>query len=147
MKFYIFIHIYHHPQIKRLQLSFRTAKELRGRAEILPSGPEWRCKPLTAAYPTKKSISLFYRDPIACVQSLLHSPLAQDYIHFIPIRIFKTAEKLMRVYTEWRTGMVAWEIQVCATGGLNRLTNLTPTLEPITTRCNPSWDHLILGQD
>lgn len=67
---------------------------------------------METAYPTKHPVRLFYRDPIECIQSLLHSPLVKDYIHFTPLRIFETAEKLVRVYNNWLTGDAAWRIQV-----------------------------------
>lgn len=74
---------------------------------------------MKTAYPTKHVIRLFYRDPLDCIQSLLESPLVKDHIHFTPLRIFKTAEKLVRVYNEWLTGDVAWRMQV-------RFGNFTP---------------------
>ncbi|KAF8971462.1 hypothetical protein BDZ97DRAFT_1913940 [Flammula alnicola] len=77
--------------IKGLGLSFRTAKDLRSRAEILPGGPQWKSK--------------------AWKTSLLHSPLVQDHINFKPFQKFRTAEKVMRVYTEWLSGEAAWNMQ------------------------------------
>lgn len=100
-------------QIARLPLSFRTAKGLRGKAELLPKGPQWRAKPLKTVQPTKRPISLYYRDPLECLQSLFHSPLVADYIDLSPFRLFTAADKLMRVYTEWLSGDAAWEMQVC----------------------------------
>ena len=100
------------PQVGQLNLSFRTAKELRGRAEMLPPGPKWQCTPWTTTYPTKVPLKLFHRDPVDCIQSILHSPLMKDSIHLSPLRVFKTAEKIMRVYGQWMTGDVAWAMQV-----------------------------------
>lgn len=85
---------------------------MRARVEILPKGPEWKCKLMKTVYPTKHAIRLFYRDPLDCIQSLFESPLIKDHIRFAPLRIFKTAEKLVRVYNEWLTGDVAWRMQV-----------------------------------
>jgi Plavaka transposase len=99
-------------QVKNLNLSFRTANDLRCRAEILLPGPEWKCKPCTTVHLTKNKINLFYRDPIECLQSLMHSPLIKDFINFDPIRVFMTAAKLMRVYTEWLSGDTTWSMQV-----------------------------------
>ncbi|KAF8970295.1 hypothetical protein BDZ97DRAFT_1914618 [Flammula alnicola] len=97
--------------VKGLGLSFRTAKDLRSRAEILPGGPQWKSKAWKTVYPTKKKIALYYRDPLECIQSLLHSPLIKDHVKFKPFQIFRTAEKVMRVYTEWLSGEAAWNIQ------------------------------------
>lgn len=33
-------------------------------------------------------------------------------MHYNPFREFKTAEKLVRVYNEWMSGNVAWNMQV-----------------------------------
>ena len=99
-------------QVKGLNLSFGTAKRLRGLAEMLPKGPEWQCKVWNTVYPTKKKLTLFYRDPLECLQSILHSPLMKDYIKFKPLRIFESASRAMRIYTEWLTGNAAWTMQV-----------------------------------
>lgn len=79
---------------------------------MLPSGPEWKCKPWTTNVPTRKKVDLFYRNALECIQSLLHDPLLNDHIQFTPMRLFETATKTMRVYTEWMTGNVAWSMQV-----------------------------------
>jgi hypothetical protein len=79
---------------------------------MLPKGPAWGCKPLKTTIPTKLPVNLFYRDPIDCLQSLLHNPLVKDHIHFTPLRVFELSKKLMRKYSEWRTANVAWEMQV-----------------------------------
>jgi hypothetical protein len=79
---------------------------------MLPKGPKWMCKPLATVHPTKKPVNLFYRDGIECVESLLNNPLLADHISFTPLQVFKNAEKLVRIYSEWRTGLAAWEMQV-----------------------------------
>jgi hypothetical protein len=63
--------------------------------------------------PTKRKLQLYYRDPIDCLQSILHSPLVKDHIEFQPFQLFRSAEGAMRVYTEWLSGDTAWEMQVC----------------------------------
>jgi Plavaka transposase len=95
-----------------MNLSFHTAKDLRSRIEILPKGPEWKATPWSTTYPTKKPLTLYYRDPLECLQSLLSNPLIQDFVHFTPFRLWSNSARLMRVYTEWLSGDVSWEIQV-----------------------------------
>ncbi|KAJ6596774.1 hypothetical protein DFH09DRAFT_905105 [Mycena vulgaris] len=95
----------------KMSLSFETAKDLRSRIEILPSGPEWQAITWKTQYPTKSPLTLYYRDPLECLQTLLRNPLVQDFIQFSPFRLWATSEKLMRVYTEWLSGDVAWNIQ------------------------------------
>jgi hypothetical protein len=99
--------------MKNIGLSFHTAKDLRNRAEILPLGPSWKSKLWPTLVPTKQTLFLYYRDPIDCLQSILHNPLFQDYIQFDPFQLFWSAEGAMRVYTEWLSGNAAWEMQVC----------------------------------
>jgi hypothetical protein len=79
---------------------------------MLPKGPEWRWKRWTSPYPTKKKLDLFYRDPLACIQSILLNPLMKDHLQFSPLRIFDSAARAMRIYSEWLTGDVAWSMQV-----------------------------------
>jgi hypothetical protein len=79
---------------------------------MLPKGPEWRCKPWETAYPTKKPLHLYYRDPLECIQSILYHPLVKDYINLSPFRLYESAAKTMRFYTEWLSGDVAWSMQV-----------------------------------
>ena len=75
---------------------------------MLPKGPEWQCKPWNTMYPTKKNLTLFYCDPLECIQSILYSPLMQDYIKFKLLHIFESVSKAMHIYTEWLSGNAAW---------------------------------------
>lgn len=63
-------------------------------------------------YPTKSPMVLYYRDPLECLESLLSHPLLSSHIDLSPYRLYTTAEKLERVYSEWMTGNSAWEMQV-----------------------------------
>ncbi|KAJ7910233.1 hypothetical protein B0H13DRAFT_2232945 [Mycena leptocephala] len=90
----------------KMHLSFKSAKDLRSRIEILPTGPEWKAIPWTTRYPTKNPLTLYYRDPLECLQALLSNPLVQDFIHFTPFRLWETSEKLMRIYSEWLSDQV-----------------------------------------
>ncbi|KAJ6468957.1 hypothetical protein DFH09DRAFT_1254079 [Mycena vulgaris] len=98
-------------QVKKLSLSFSTSKDLRSRIEILPKGPQWKAESWKALSPVKRPLTLFYRDPVELLESLLQNPLIQDHIHYTPFRLFTTAAQTMRVYTEWLSGNVAWEMQ------------------------------------
>ncbi|KAJ7435753.1 hypothetical protein FB451DRAFT_1344717 [Mycena latifolia] len=97
--------------VKGMSLSFATSKDLRSRVEILPKGPQWKAKPWKTLFPTKRPLSLFYRDPVELLESLLQNPLVQSHIHYTPFRLYKTAAKTMRVYTEWLSGNTAWNMQ------------------------------------
>jgi hypothetical protein len=42
----------------------------------------------------------------------MQNPLVKDHISFTPFRLYDSAAKLMRYYTEWLSGDQAWESQV-----------------------------------
>ncbi len=114
-------------QIKDAHLSFSTAKDLRSRAEVLPVGPKWMSKRVETPIPTKKPIELFYRNPVDCLQALLRNPLLKDHISFSPFRLYESAAKVMRTYTEWLSGDAAWYMQVNIEWILQRVTNVHST--------------------
>ncbi|KAI6018500.1 hypothetical protein BKA83DRAFT_4039516, partial [Pisolithus microcarpus] len=62
--------------------SFQTAKELCCHAELLPLGPHWHSQAIYPQHPTKQSITLFYQDPIKCLQSLLSHPYFKCHTKF-----------------------------------------------------------------
>ncbi|KAJ7263198.1 hypothetical protein B0H12DRAFT_1001291, partial [Mycena haematopus] len=102
-----------------LPLSFKSAKELRGRMETLPTGPEWKSQVITyEEYPTKSPIVLYYRDPLECVQFLLRSPLLKKHLELIPKKRFR---KGIRAWDEWITSEGAWEMQEALPSGATLL--------------------------
>ncbi|KAF8130477.1 hypothetical protein K438DRAFT_1788654 [Mycena galopus ATCC 62051] len=100
----------------KMHLSFKNAKDFRDRIESLPPCPQWKVKLWdTRPHPTKKPLTLFYRDPLECLQALLSNPLVQDHIQFTPFKLWETSAKLMRLYTEWLSGDAAWDLQASLT--------------------------------
>lgn len=99
-------------QVQKMNLSFQTAKDMRSRIESLPPGPQWKAIPWKPSHPTKTPLTLFYRDPLECLQALLSNPLVQDFIEYTPFRLWDSSAKLMRKYSEWLSGDAAWNIQV-----------------------------------
>ncbi|KAF8141813.1 hypothetical protein EV363DRAFT_1392225 [Boletus edulis] len=97
--------------VKQMTLSFRTAKDLRAWAELLPSGPQWKFEVVPTTHPTKQSVHLYYRDALECIELLFNHPFFVDKMDFTPFRLFTTAERVVRVYTEWMSSNSAWEIQ------------------------------------
>ena len=80
---------------------------------MLPEVPEWKSKRISLmGYPTSEPMHLFYRDALDCVEYLLGNPLFANHMDFCPVRLYKDAEKTIRVYREWMSGNVAWEMQV-----------------------------------
>ncbi|KAF8122006.1 hypothetical protein EV363DRAFT_1405252 [Boletus edulis] len=72
---------------KTLPLSFWSAKELRSRAEMLPSGPAWRFRIVpTTTHPTKQPVHLYYRDSLDCIEALFNNPLFASEMDLSPYR-------------------------------------------------------------
>ncbi|KAG1842843.1 hypothetical protein F4604DRAFT_1938562 [Suillus subluteus] len=90
--------------IQDLHLSFHSARELRGRAESLPTG-------LRTSHATKSPVILYWRDPIECISNLFNHPLFHNRMDFTSRKVYTTAQKLSRVYTKWMTADHAWEMQ------------------------------------
>jgi hypothetical protein len=104
----------HALQIQNIGLSFKTTKDLCNRAEILPTfkphprephpgqdlqwvsdprqGLRWISKEINPESPMKNNIILYYRDPLLCLQYLMHSPLVQDHILFSPFKLYECCE-------------------------------------------------------
>ncbi|KAG1790414.1 uncharacterized protein HD556DRAFT_1446143 [Suillus plorans] len=97
--------------IKALSLSFRTAKELRGRAELLPPVPKWQYRIVSTTHPTKQPLYFYWRDPLDCIKSLFSHPLFAKEIDVTPQRVYHTVERTSRIYNEWLTGDTAWSMQ------------------------------------
>ena len=110
---------------------------------MLPKGPEWRCKPWETTYPTKKPLHLYYRDPLECIQSILYHPLVKDFITFSPFRLYESAAKTMRFYTEWFSGDVAWSMQV-GFFFLKKSTFSLLVIGPASRGCDPPWGDTLI---
>ena len=67
---------------------------------------------MTTAIPTKSLVQLFYCNSVKCLEVLFQHPLFHDKLDFVPHRVYRTAERMVCVYSEWMTGNVAWDIQV-----------------------------------
>jgi hypothetical protein len=42
----------------------------------------------------------------------MHNPLVKDQISYTPFKLYESAAKVMRTYTEWLSGDQAWNMQV-----------------------------------
>ncbi|KAG1849729.1 hypothetical protein F4604DRAFT_1509505, partial [Suillus subluteus] len=68
--------------------------------EMLPSGPHWMSQVLTTSHPTKSPVVLYWHDPLDCIAAILNHPFFHDRLDFTPCRIYSTAQRLCRVYSE-----------------------------------------------
>lgn len=95
-------------------LLFKTARELRSRADLLPTIPQWKHQTISTqpGFPSKNPLVLYYRNAIECLQDILRNPLVQDSLNFTPLQIFDSAAKTLRVYESWFSGNRAWSMQV-----------------------------------
>ncbi|KAF7314019.1 RPN1-RPN2-N domain-containing protein [Mycena chlorophos] len=90
-------------------LSFKTAKELRQRIELLPTGPEWKSRTIVIpGFPTKKPIVLFYRNSLECIQLLLRNPLFANHLDLVPTKLYENGQ---RIHKEWINSDGAWAMQ------------------------------------
>ncbi|KAG1734246.1 uncharacterized protein EDB91DRAFT_1238446 [Suillus paluster] len=97
--------------IKALPLSFHTAKELQGCAELLPSGPKWQYCVVSTDHPMKLPVHLYWCDPLDCIESLFNNPRFAKDINLILECIYTMVERTVRIYGEWMTGKAAWTMQ------------------------------------
>ena len=81
--------------------------------EDLPKAPAWKMQEISLnGYETAKPITLFYRNPLECVQVLLRNPTFEGKWTFSAQRIYRDPSCENRVYSEWMTGDGAWSAQV-----------------------------------
>ncbi|KAG6377868.1 hypothetical protein JVT61DRAFT_14650 [Boletus reticuloceps] len=107
--------------IKSLPILFQSARQLHLRTEMLPSGPRWKSLAMHPSVPTKRAVTLYHRDPIECLQTLLSHPLFQRHISFVPCKVWSTAARLVCVYDDWLSGDHAWELQSSIPAGATLL--------------------------
>ena len=67
---------------------------------------------LTLTFRLKKRPCFIIEILFLSLQNLMQSPLIQDHISFTPFKLYKSAAKVTRIYTEWLSGNQAWESQV-----------------------------------
>ncbi|KAI6001429.1 hypothetical protein EDD15DRAFT_2158658 [Pisolithus albus] len=97
--------------VRTLPLSFWTAKELRSRIELLPTAPRWNYRIIATSYPTKSPAILYFRDSLECIEALFNHPYYADHMMYTPFRVFTSAERVVREFSEWMSGDVAWRMQ------------------------------------
>ncbi|PVF91792.1 hypothetical protein CPB86DRAFT_718777 [Serendipita vermifera] len=72
----------------------------------------WKAKDINPQSGTTVSpITLYYRDPLECIQSLLDRPSLRDHMEYVPRQSWEDEEPSIRVYSEILTGDWAWETQ------------------------------------
>ena len=92
--------------------SFRSAREMNSRIEILPNTPVWRsCVIPMQGGMTKDPIILLYRDAFECFSFLFGHPTFVEQMDYTPRRLWVDVNKESRIFDEAMTGDYAWELQ------------------------------------
>lgn len=94
--------------------------------ESLPDpGPRWLVESITPTLGIPlHPISLYYRDPLEAIRSLLCRPDLASSMTFAPRRVWIDEDKQTRVYSEIETGEWWWRNQVRDTSYIHTITNL-----------------------
>ncbi|KAI6022462.1 hypothetical protein BKA83DRAFT_4464045 [Pisolithus microcarpus] len=130
---------------KNMPLSFWTTKDLHAHAELLPSGPQWKFQIVPTTHSTKEPIQLYFRDALDCVEALFNHPFFEDKMDFTPFRLFTTAERVVRVFTEWMSSDGAWDMQSkIPEGGMVCGVILSSDKTNITNMCSGRVAHPLL---
>ena len=95
--------------VQRLDLSYRTTKELNDTIDDLPGRPPFVCEEVTIG---DEHLKFYYRDILASVRTLYGDPTFQHDLIFAPERHFTDDERKCRVYNEMHTGDWWWSVQV-----------------------------------
>lgn len=104
-----------------------TAKTLHTRMEDLPKAPAWKMQEISLdGYETAKPVTLFYCNPLECVQVLLQNPTFEGKWAFITRQVYKDPDQQNCVYGDWMTSDGAWSAQVSTCRAFLICTGLTP---------------------
>jgi hypothetical protein len=100
-------------QVQQRPFSFKSAKELRSRVELLPSGPQWLMQNIEVPGGVHSTgLTLYYRDGLEVFKFLFGNPVYQEFMSYEPCKIYTDKAKQNRTYTDIMTGDWAWEYQV-----------------------------------
>jgi hypothetical protein len=101
-------------QVKeRLELSYHNTRALHKVLDDIPPRAEWHSKKLAFEDRPEDEYTIYYRNPIDAMRSLLGSPAHAKDIVYRPKKIFRDKEKSVRIYNEMWTGKWWHAIQVC----------------------------------
>jgi hypothetical protein len=102
-------------KVQQRPFSFKSAKDLRSRVELLPSGPEWLMQSIKVpGGTTSTDLTLYYRDGLEVFKFLFGNPEYEGFMSYEPYKVYTCQRKEKRIYTEMMTGDWAWECQVCS---------------------------------
>lgn len=102
----------HFSKIQTINISFKNAKAMRSRMELLPKAPEWKFRTISIpGYATEQPMILYYRDSFEVLKMLLSNPLLAGRIDFDVRKAYSLVDSSQE-YGEWVTSDGAWFMQV-----------------------------------
>lgn len=94
-------------------LSFSSAKELRGRIDLLPKPPAWEAKEVEVEGGTsKKKIIFYFRKSLSCFKFVVGNPIFREHSEYVAHELFSDARKESKIYGSTMSGKWAQEMQV-----------------------------------
>jgi hypothetical protein len=100
-------------KVQQRPLSFKSAKELRSRIELLPCGPQWLVQNVQVpGGVTSTDLMLYYRDGLEVFKFLFGNPVYEGFMTYEPYKVYASQRKEKRIYTDLMSGDWAWECQV-----------------------------------
>ncbi|KIM83716.1 hypothetical protein PILCRDRAFT_88067 [Piloderma croceum F 1598] len=99
----------HLAYVQQQPLSFKTAKDLRHRIEVLPEVPRWEHQVIAMpGYRTKDPMTLYWRDGLAVIGHLFANPVFANSIETTPYQLYDR-EDSVRAYGEFMSAQFAWD--------------------------------------
>ncbi|KAI6040096.1 hypothetical protein EDC04DRAFT_2602739 [Pisolithus marmoratus] len=62
--------------------------------------------------PTKCKPTIYYCDPVECLQSPFSHPLFASHMSFILWRVWSSSAQIVHIYKDWMSGDHAWNLQI-----------------------------------
>ncbi|KAI6033569.1 hypothetical protein BKA83DRAFT_4486662 [Pisolithus microcarpus] len=59
----------------------------------------------------KSPAILYFHDSLECIEALFNHPYYADHMMYTPFRVFTSAERVVREFSEWMSGEMAWRMQ------------------------------------
>ena len=106
--------------MRKSGLSFDNVRSLLKQVDSLYTGLAWICETINVegdivgedGAMKHKTVELWRRDPIECVEELIGNPALEDMIAYVPEHAYMDARGEHRIYDEMWTGDWWWEAQV-----------------------------------
>ncbi|KAJ6533437.1 Zn-finger domain-containing protein [Mycena vulgaris] len=109
------------PTTKKANLSFHNNRAFLKKVDQLPTGPDWKCRIVTAAGNRvdendelmSEELELWMRDPVECIRELMGNPVFREHMAYAPERVYSTEEgdEESRIFDEMWTAEWWWKLQ------------------------------------